>query len=133
LHGEAVFTAPSVHEAHMGDALKIGVVNAEDISWPWNRIGTGAGVQRSVTRAFRCTLLPHHPFFRKQRRAPRGPWLGISSLPMAPAHEGRAPGIALVQPAVAEVFRYAGAVVAARGFLGADFGEVDFAQGIEHG
>src|SRR5690606_17521390 len=92
LHGDAPRAVPPVHEAHMGYAPEVGVVKAEDIAGPRNRL-----VTRRRQLAARA---PDGAVGREQRRAPRIPWLGITGPPVAPAHKRGAPRMARAEAAV---------------------------------
>src|SRR5690606_5042440 len=96
---------PLIHKTHMGNTLEVGIVNTENVAWSW---------------------VVNPPRRWQQSRRPRIPRLEVARLPMAPAYERRTPGVAFIQPAVAEVFPHPVAVVVARGFADTDFGKVNF-------
>src|SRR5690606_897320 len=111
-YGNAVRSFPPVYKTHMGNAPQVGVVNTEHITRPGNRLAAAS--------RYRVISVPYGSAFGEKRRAPGVARRGVARLAVAPAHEGGAPGIAFIQPAVAEVFRHPTAVVASCRFFHAD-------------
>ena len=119
---DTVLLIPAIYKPHVGNALQVGVVDAEYVS----RSGCGpiAGKRPGVAQ------MPEGPTGGEQCRTPGITRGIIPRLPVTPADKCGTPRIAFAQSAITEVLRNPAAVVPARNFADANFLAVNFLQRI---